>query len=471
MTKWSARLNRTDDHQQLFHGRFSDHHDHASIEKQQKQGERRNKLYIICFATYVEWFFASLPPKMFSETGWALIHKFPKRQNHKPGNLNGSNEYFSQAFSFQPGPRSFSLATSKAAKGHMSHMEAVFFSWSHPQGPTQGHWNVQEGQFLDPAKPELKRKRATSWILKTHVLEMSCLRFQKASLSCHQMAEDLTNVPVSKVFTKRVFPPNHEKTFELPLQTRFCPGATSAWVCWRSACELHRPALCVLVGWRQMASFWANHRPRASTHPGGYSLRQLPVPGSASHHVKRQTCNESTVHLRFAYGTDSYLLQKIAAWYWNMRWMSIANNCMYCTVRLDTVTPPLNIQALSKSLLANNEGYKRAIGFESDLSYSEEFTYGKLTAMEFYAWLTSDLTDTLRTSGNSLRQAWILVSGRCDEYMWNLERRSHVVHSIDSICNRFPTPEIFEPLNDVSPLFPFPFETSQWKAVVVVGKQ
>ena len=71
--------------------------------------------------------------------------------------------------------------------------------------------------------------------------------------------------------------------------------------------------------------------------------------------------------------------------------------------------------------------YNREIGFEGDLSYSEEFTYGKLTTMEPYAWLTADLTDTLRTSGNSLRQAWILVSGRCDEYMWNLERCSDVI--------------------------------------------
>ena len=45
--------------------------------------------------------------------------------------------------------------------------------------------------------------------------------------------------------------------------------------------------------------------------------------------------------------------------------------------------------------------------------------------MELYAWLTLNLTDTLRTSAKSLRWVWILVSGRCDQYIWNLERCSH----------------------------------------------
>ena len=117
-----------------------------------------------------------------------------------------------------------------------------------------------------------------------------------------------------------------------------------------------------------------------------------------------------------------------AACYQNMRWMSIVNNCMCCTVRLDMGTSPFwtsrRYQSACWQTMKECMWYKREIGFEGDLSYSEKFTYGNLTAMDFYAWLTADLTDTLRTSGNSLRQAWILVSGRYDEYMWNLERCS-----------------------------------------------
>ena len=52
-------------------------------------------------------------------------------------------------------------------------------------------------------------------------------------------------------FAKRVFPPNHEKTFELPLQKgsgpHSCPGAAWGRARRKSAYEFPRPALCVLV--------------------------------------------------------------------------------------------------------------------------------------------------------------------------------------------------------------------------------
>ena len=135
-------------------------------------------------------------------------------------------------------------------------------------------------------------------------------------------------------------------------------------------------------------------------------------------------------HLYIYIYSHHKLSSLFAACYQNMRWMSIVNNCMCCTVRLDMVTSPFwtsrRYQSACWQTMKECMWYKREIGFEGDLSYSEKFTYGNLTAMDFYAWLTADLTDTLRTSGNSLRQAWILVSGRCDEYMWNLERCSNV---------------------------------------------
>ena len=101
-----------------------------------------------------------------------------------------------------------------------------------------------------------------------------------------------------------------------------------------------------------------------------------------------------TFRLRFAYGPD---------WYF----FGFAKSLNY-TIRYRYNTR----HAISK------------IGFQADLSYSQQFTYGSLTAVELYAWLTLDLTDTLRTSAKSLRRVWILVSGRCGQYIWNLERCS-----------------------------------------------
>ena len=52
------------------------------------------------------------------------------------------------------------------------------------------------------------------------------------------------------------------------------------------------------------------------------------------------------------------------------------------------------------------------------------------------SWLTLNLTDTLRTSAKSLRRVRILVSGRCDQYIWNLERCSFAL--LDHSQNRYP---------------------------------
>ena len=92
-----------------------------------------------------------------------------------------------------------------------------------------------------------------------------------------------------------------------------------------------------------------------------------------------------TFRLRFAYGRDSYSFgfskgDLSYKWYWIRRWSLIILK----------------------------------------IHLRQPYGCGTLCM----TWLTSNLTDTLRTSGKSLRRVWILVSRRSDQYIWNLERCS-----------------------------------------------